>query len=413
MRKYNKYTVSVIIIAATIFLAIFINNNPPKSDRGRANKNAQMTVEITRIQSQNFQVDIESFGTVQPRTQSALVAQVPGQIIKVSPSFREGGFFDKGEVLIELDNRDYLAEQKIAQASLLSAKQLLLEEQARVEQALADWQRLGNGAQPSALVLREPQLAAAKAQVLSAQAQLQKADLALERSQIIAPYNGRILKQNVDFGQVVSANSQLADIYAIDNVEIRLPIKNKDLGLINLPEEFRNNNVVEQGAAVRLSSTLIGKQQWQGQIIRTEGAIDSDSQQLYIVAQIDDPFDITAEHSAPVKIGQYMTATIAGKHLQDVIVIPNSAIYQGSYVYLVEDNLLKRQAVEIRWQNNQQAIISSGLVNGSQLVLTSLGQVSSGTRVAIAGQAPTKSTPRDKSKAKRNAKAADAQGAKL
>ncbi|MEH6556066.1 biotin/lipoyl-binding protein, partial [Pseudoalteromonas tetraodonis] len=79
-----------------------------------------------------------------------------------------GGFFEKGDVLLQLDDRDLKAEVKSAQANLLNAEQNLLEEQARGRQALTDWQRLGNESEPSILVLRKPQLAAAQAQVLSA-----------------------------------------------------------------------------------------------------------------------------------------------------------------------------------------------------------------------------------------------------
>lgn len=278
-----------------------------------------------------------------------------------------------------------MAEQKIAQASLMFAKQGLLEEQARVEQALVNWKRLANGNKPSALVLREPQLEAAKAQVLSAQAQLEKTDLALERSQIVAPYSGRILKKYVDLGQVVSVNTQLADIYATDVLEIRLPIKNKDLGFMVFPEAFRNNNHKIADTSVSLTSELIGVQKWQGTVVRTESAIDTDSQQLYVVAHIKKPFDISHNQKPSIKIGQYLTANIKGKHVENAIVIPNSAIYQGSYVYVVEQDVLKRKDITVSWQNSTDAIIATGLNFKDNLVITPLGQVSSGTRVKVTG----------------------------
>jgi RND family efflux transporter MFP subunit len=333
---------------------------------------------------------VESFGTVKPRTQSILFAQVAGQITQVSGQFRDGGFFEKGDVLVQLDDRDYRSEVKVSQANLLSANQVLLEEQARVQQAEADWQRLGNGKVAGVLVLRQPQLESAKAKVLSAQAQLDKAKLSLERTQIVAPYAGRILKKQVDIGQVVTSNSQLATIFAVDYVEIRLPINNKDLSLINLPEVYRD--IGEQGNKddVKISSDLIGHQSWNGKIIRTESAIDEQSQQLYVVAQINRPYDATTSLGSPIKIGQYVTAQITGKELSNVLVIPSNVIYQGSYVYTVENGLLIRKEVLLGWQNGKESIVESGLVAGDELVLTSLGQVSSGTPVAIEGNIPSK-----------------------
>jgi RND family efflux transporter MFP subunit len=377
----RKILIPAVIIAFTIVAVVLITKNPPKGRKGRPQQVAQMTVEVEKLKPQSYQVMLDSFGTVKPRTQSVLVAQVAGQINYVSSHFRDGGFFEKGDVLVKIDDRDYQAEVKIAQSTLMAGKQTLLEEQARSNQALADWKRLGNGDEPSVLVLRKPQLESAKAKVMSAQAQLEKTQLKLERTQIVAPYAGRILKKKVDIGQVISTNSQLADIFAVDYVEIRLPIKNNDLALIDLPEEYRNSGVQVQPVPVNFQSDLIGNQSWQGEVVRTEGAIDNSAQQLYIVAQINNPYQ-SSTHS-PIKIGQYVTAQIKGKSIDNALVIPNSAIYQGSYVYIVSDGVLIRTDIETRWQNSHDAIIASGLEFGDKLVLTSLGQVSSGTAVSI------------------------------
>jgi RND family efflux transporter MFP subunit len=394
----KKMIVLGVIIGVTFLLSSVISNNPPQSKRFKVSKAPQMTVVTKLLSPQRYQVMVESFGTVKPRTQSILFSQVSGQINAVSEQFRDGGFFEQGDILVQLDDRDHKSEVRVSQANLLSANQVLLEEQARVNQAQADWQRLGNGKKASALVLRKPQLEAAKAKVLSAQAQLDKAELSLERTKIIAPYAGRILKKQVDLGQVVSANTQLASIFAVDYVEIRLPIKNKDLALINLPEEYRD--IGEQGNKndVKLTSDLMGHQEWRGKIIRTESAIDEQSQQLYVIAQINRPYEASTSRGSPIKIGQYVTAEIVGRALADALVIPSSAIYQGSYVYIVEKGLLIRKEVTLGWQNGKQAIVESGLVAGDELVLTSLGQVSSGTPVSIEGKT------RDKNKKKRNKK---------
>lgn len=225
--KLNKQKIIVpaAIIIATIFLVMFIKGNPPKASRFSAPPKAKINVAVKPLQLIDYPVEIDSFGTVKPRTQSMLVAQVSGLIIDINEQFREGGFFEKGDVLLQLDDRDLKAEVKSAQANLLNAEQNLLEEQARGRQALTDWQRLGNESEPSILVLRKPQLAAAQAQVLSAQAQLEKAQLNLERTKIKAPYAGRVLNRSVDLGQVVSNNMQLATIYATDSVENTLTDK--------------------------------------------------------------------------------------------------------------------------------------------------------------------------------------------
>lgn len=396
----NTKTAKIIIPAAVVVTALlivfFIKSNPPEARRFSSAPKAAISVSVLELVPQSYQVMIDSYGTVKPRTQSLLVAQASGQIIEVSDEFREGGFFEKGDVLLKLDDRDHQAEVKSAQANLLTAEQSLLEEKARGQQALTDWKRLGGSSQASSLVLREPQLAAAQAQVLSAQAALEKAELDLERTKVTAPYAGRILSRSVDLGQVVSNNTQLATIYAIDSVEIRLPIKNKDLSFVNLPEQYRDGAKNQAGSLVKFSSDLVGEQIWQGQLARTEGAIDENAQQLYVVAKIDDPYKSTASNQYPIKIGQYIKAQIAGKTVQNALIIPNSTIYQGTYVYVVEGDVLKRKNVTFAWQNANQAMIKTGLKANDKLVVTPLGQVSSGTKVSILGEEPKEKVPKNK-----------------
>jgi RND family efflux transporter MFP subunit len=360
--------------------------NPPEPPQRAPFAGPQMVVETTTVARRNYQVRLQSYGTVQPRTRSVLVAQVGGQIVSINDNVRDGGFFEKGDVLGQIDPRDYEADVQISEASLADARQALAEAEARTNQAREDWARLGNTGDAPDLVLRIPQLEAARARIKSAESSLRKAQLDLERTSIVAPFAGRVLRKLVDVGQVVSANTQLAEIYATDVVEIRLPLRNRDLGFIDLPESFRFS---ESGAAsvadVTIRSDLIGSEAWGARLVRTEGAIDESARQLHVIAQISDPFGTKNEGRSPLKIGQYVTAEIPGIELNDALVISNNSIYQGSYVYIVEDGILRRRDIVIAWQNDDDAVIESGLAHGDQLVITPLGQVTSGIRVAIAG----------------------------
>lgn len=389
VKAIAKFALPLGILAATTVTVMIILGNPPEANFSAPKAAARIMVEVQKIERQPYTVAIDSYGTVRPRTQSSLTSQVSGQITYISDNFREGGFFDEGEVMVRVDPRDYRAEVKVAEADLILAQQTLSEESARAEQAKADWQRLGKKGKPNDLVLRIPQLQAAKASVLSAEAKLGIAKLALERTEIKAPFSGRILDKYVDIGQVVSANTSLADIYATDFVEVRLPIKNSDLSLLNLPQEANRQPPSTAPTQVLLFSDLIGQQQWSGTLVRTEGAIDSDTQQLYGVAQIDKPFDL-----APplIKIGQYVNASIIGRTLPDAIKIPNSAIYQGTFVYIEKDGLLQRRNVRTLWKNDEDALIAEGLEEGENIVLSPLGNVVSGTPVKVAGRDETAQT---------------------
>ncbi|MEO0346509.1 MAG: efflux RND transporter periplasmic adaptor subunit [Pseudomonadota bacterium] len=370
-----------IMVLCGIALLIYVTKQKP-GERGDGGA-PLLLVETLSVAASDYQVVLESYGTVQPRTRSQLVAQVGGQILEVNPAFRDGGFFAQSDVLVAIDPRDYIADVQIADATLLDARQALADAEARAEQARADWARLGNEGEPPPLVAREPQRQAAAARLASAEAGLTKAQLALERTRVVAPYDGRVLSQDVDVGQVVAPNSALGSIYATDSVEVRLPLRNRDLGYIELPELDATTGA---GAPVLFASELDGSTTWQGVLVRTEGAIDAVARQLHVTARVEDPYGIR-ETGLPIKIGQYVTARIEGRTLVDAIVVPNQIIYQGAFVYVVEDGVLDRRRIAVAWQNEKESIISAGLQPGEDVVTTQLGQVTSGTRVTVTGAA--------------------------
>ncbi len=226
-----------VIFVVLIAVGMLVLRNPPEANRGGGPKGPQTVVEVITVQPRDYPITVASYGTVQPRTRSVLVAQVAGQIVDVAENFRAGGFFSKGDVLLNIDPRDYEAAVSIAEATLMDALQAEAQEQARAEQAQIDWQRIGEpGEVPSDLVLRKPQLKAAEARVVSARSSLTRAKLDLERTSIRAPYSGRVLRQSVDLGQVVTGGAQLGEVYATDYAEVRLPLRTADLAFVALPE---------------------------------------------------------------------------------------------------------------------------------------------------------------------------------
>jgi len=381
-----KRLLPFIIIGVLGAVSWFIYQNPPQAQRGAPPQPKRISVETLDVQAEPFQVRVRSYGRIEPRTQSTLLPQVSGEIVWLNPDFRAGGFFDAGEELIRLDSRDYEAEVAKAEAALMNARQTLAEEEARSAQAAADWKRLGNAGKAPPLVLRKPQLNAARAERASAEAALRLARLNLERTRIRAPYSGRVLSTEVDLGQVVSSGTTLGQVYAVDVLEVRLPLQNRDLAYLQLPEEYRVEGEEPVQPRVDIHSDLVRPERWQGRVVQTEGAIDETSRQLHVLAQIEDPYGDKAVGRIPLKVGQYVTAVIDGIELDDAIVIPNRAIYQGSYAYVVEAGVLQRRELDIAWQDDSRALIRAGIKAGDQLVLTSLGQVISGTPVRIQGE---------------------------
>lgn len=372
----------LLLFIVLVIVALYMTR--PQAKKGFKPPVTRISVEVQKVVYEDITAQIKSYGMVEPRTKSSVVAQVSGRVVYVAEQFRDGGFFNKGDLLLGIEKADYEIEVEIAKSNLADIERVLQEEIAQAAQAKKDWQRLGNTKEAPSLVLREPQLLAAKANVRSANARLRQAELNLARCDIRAPFEGRVLSKNVDLGQVVGGNTAIAEIFATDAVEVRLPVKNRELGLLNLPEAYEGSGEsVSAYPEVKIISELAGREVWLGNLIRTAGSIDNTSRQLYVVARIEDPYGEKANERFPLKIGQYVTAEIEGKKIQQAITIPNGAIYQGVFVYVLRGEGVYRQEIDIAWQNEKFSLIKSGLEDGDILVLTPLGRVSSGTLVNV------------------------------
>jgi RND family efflux transporter MFP subunit len=398
-----RRTLPFVIIILFIGIAYKITQSEPVASKGKMKTTPKLVVETMLVTEKPFIISIDSFGVVTARTNSDLFALVSGQVMRVASGFESGGFFSEDDVLLEVDSADYEVAVQVANSNLANAELDLAEQNARFDQAQRDWAQRSEKKEnetASDYALRLPQLRAAKANVETAQAQLKLAKLNLDRTKVRAPYNGRILEKFVDKGSVIGPNVKLAQIYATDAVEVRLPIANKDLNFIELPEA--SANAEELHPVVWIENKLTDPPEvWKGLIVRTEAVIDAASQQLYVIARIDNPFS-TARKLArtPLKVGQYVSAKIQGKQLDNVVSIANSALYQGRYVYIVDLNdsklieqpqemseimlgKIKRQPVDVYWRNKEVSVIGSGLRQGQHLVTTLLGQVTTGVLVEV------------------------------
>ncbi|MCJ8338282.1 MAG: efflux RND transporter periplasmic adaptor subunit [Pseudomonadales bacterium] len=380
----RRFLLPILIITLAALGVWYLLDNAPKSQHRKAPPAPKLAVQVTAIKARDLQLTLRSYGQISAKNLSRISSQVSGRVTMISPALENGAFFNKGDILLQIDNRDYQAAINSARANLTQAQQALALERAQVSQAKADWKRLNSNSKIPSLVSRKPQELSAKAKVSAAHAQYDQAILNFQRTKILAPFAGRVLSKQVSLGELVNANSQLAEVFSSTILQVRLGLQNSDLAFIELPEATPLQAVSSATLpSVEFETQLIQKQFWRGSIVRTEAAIDSSSQQLFVIAEIATPFSAENADKHPLKIGQYVTAKIAGKNLQNVISIDIKSIYQGEFVYLVRDGLLHRQDIKIRWQNDQIALIGSGLQEGDQLVTTILAQAATGTAVNV------------------------------
>ncbi|HIA50284.1 MAG TPA: efflux RND transporter periplasmic adaptor subunit, partial [Acidobacteria bacterium] len=325
--------------------------------------------------------------TVEPRTESQLVSEVSGRIVEVSPSFVAGGFFEAGDILFKTDPHDY--EQTLVQrkAEIENARLRILQEEAEAEVAQWGWDRIGSG-QARPLTLREPQIASARAELAAAEANLKTAQRNLERTEVRAPYAGRVREKNVDVGQFVTVGAPVARIYAVDAAEVRLPLPDEDLAYLDLPLNYRGESGRIRGPVVTLRAGFAGRiHEWQGRIVRTEGEIDPRTRMVHVVAEVPDPYGRGPDPTRPpLAAGMFVEAEIVGRTVENVAVVPRAALRSPGQVLIVDaDSRLRFRDVDVLRATTDELFILDGLETGDRVNISPVEVVSDGMEVATSG----------------------------
>ncbi len=390
--KRKRVLIPIGIILIGIVGLVLLTISAPTPHKKEIIKKATL-VEVVEVSRGNVIFEIESQGSISPRTETTLVSEVSGQIKKVSNKFVVGGFFKKGEILLTIDPISYEVELLQAQARLDGANAKLVEEKARGKQAEKEWKLTGRSFKNAPiLALRKPQLQQALADVKAAQADVKGAEIKLTRTHIIAPYDAMVKAKMVDIGQYVSTGSQLATTFAVDYAEIRLPIKEQDIAYVKVPAL---GSLTDQGSNVVLSSFQGGKlKTWSTFITRSEGVVDASSRVNYVVAQLNDPYGLLQAgtnldpglKANPIQMGTFVKATIFGIESDNIITIPRKAIRGANEIYLVDDNKkLNIIKVDILRADTNNVYISSGIADGKQVIITKLATAVNGMAVRLPG----------------------------
>jgi len=338
-----------------------------KSEEPRAGLN----VFAEPVQEVALTMTVQAQGEVRPKTEIVVAPQTSGRIAYVSPDFIDGGFIRRGQVLVRVDAQDYELGVVRGRSLVATAEQRLAREIAESELAKQDLADLGM-TDASPLARREPQLAEAQASLDAAKSQLKDAELALARTAVIAPFDGRVRERSVDIGQVVAPGQSLGRIFGNDTVEVSLPLKDAELGRLGLPIAFADSEATP-GPEVIFTATVGGEPRtWKGKVVRTGAAVNSQTRQINVIAELNDPFGTGADNGAPMAPGLFVNAQIQGKSLDRVMVAPRSALRGEDKLYIgdPETGKLSIRTVDVEFSDRDGAYFHQGAEIG-ELAITS------------------------------------------
>jgi len=354
------------ILAAAVALAVLLvqlRAEPPKKDTVELDP----LVEVMVLEHMSANFEVRSQGTVLPRTETILSAEISGTITSISQKFIAGGVFGHNEVLMRIDPTNY--EVAVTQAEAL-VKQRTIEFEGAKKLRSQGYRA-------------EAEFASAAAALATAEAELVRASRNLERTFIRLPYEGIVRAKETDLGQFVNPGTRLGVVFATDVAEVRLPLTDRDLGFVDLPDAATiTTSGSADGPSVVLTAVQKGKPvEWSARIVRTEGVVDEKSRVTYAVVRVSDPYCRRRACDA-LPIGTFVTANIAGAPANDVFQIPRALVRGSDELLFVDDeNILHIRKVEIVRSDSQYIYVGSGAGPGERIAATALETPVNGMRV--------------------------------
>lgn len=342
--------------------------------------------QFVRSTQTNHQFIVSSQGTITPRMEISVVPEVSGKVVSVSEHLVVGGIFKLNEELFRIDQRDYEIAATNALAQIAQVRVRITREEAEADAARKEWEALGRKDKPSPLLLREPQLAEAKAALLSAEAALALALRDQDRCVIRAPFDCRVAVKGVDLGQVITRGISLARLQATDFSEVRLPVPLDQLAFFNLPMGSRPTTNSAGSTSVILMAEIAGKTlRWDGMVFRTDGEIDPRTRMISGVGRVRDPYGLDGNGvELPLMMGLFVTAEIKGHVVDGIVKLPREALRGTDSVYVLSgSNRLSRRVVEVMQSNRTEVIVKKGLKDGDLVCVTPMDAFVEGMEVRI------------------------------
>jgi len=361
----RKLLILGILVAAVVVAVVLLQlrPEPPKKDTVELDP----LVEVMVLEHMTANFEIRSQGTVLPRTETILSAEVSGTITSISPDFIAGGVFGHSEVLMRIDPTNY--EVALTQAEAL-VKQRTIEFEGAKKLRSQGYRA-------------EAEFASAAAALATAEAESVRANRNLERTFIRLPYEGIVRAKETDLGQFVNPGTRLGVVFATDFAEVRLPLTDRDLAFVDLPNATSSAPTSKsEGPSVVLTAVQNGRPtEWSARIVRTEGVVDEKSRVTYVVARVSDPYCRRSECDA-LPVGTFVTAKIAGAAANNVFQIPRTVV-RGSdeLLFVDEENTLRIRTVDIVRSDSQYIYVASDAQPGERVVVTALETPVNGMRV--------------------------------
>jgi RND family efflux transporter MFP subunit len=396
--------------------------------------NGERPLKVTTLQAKGeaVQVAITGYGQVRPLKEVVMAAEVAGQVVSVHPRLNTGELIAQGDLLFQIDPRNYESAVTQARAEVDQSRSLLarLSKQAVIDEerlktlmrnrelAAAEYGRIrllfeahGVGTRSSvdraeqaynaavdqsdqmslSVSLNPLRIKEAESSLAAAQARFTHAQTNLQRCRVHAPFNGRIKTVTIEQGQYVSAGQALVTLADDTLLEIHIPLDSRDVDQWIQFAEVPNpaagawfNSLHPVACAIRWTEAP-KEHRWEGMLHRV---VHFDPKTRTITVAVRISGDKAVQRGRlPLVEGMFCEVEIPGLTLPRAYRIPRQAVGFGGTLFTVVDHRLKTVAVEVARESGDDVLVVGGLNEGDIVIATRLVDPLEGALIEIVGTA--------------------------
>jgi len=320
-------------------------------------------VSVIEAQYGDIQPTVALFGEVITSRRSELRALVGGQVIKVGENFKEGAVVKKGELLLRIDDFEY--------------RNSVTEETAKLDVMTRDFERADELFKQGSISeqFRDNALLEKTQQELV----LSESEKDLRDTELFAPFDGVINDVQATLGKQVSTfNDKIGEIIDIKNMEVRFSISKSQYGRLLEDESEILGRAIEVRWTVGQKDLV-----FDASISRVGAEITSNTGGVNIFATI----EMDKELETPLRPGAFVRLRMPDKTYISVIRIPETAVFNDEYIYIVKDQRLKKVGIAISGYDQSNVLITPTeelmIQNGDLIVTNQLREAGEGVKVDI------------------------------
>jgi RND family efflux transporter MFP subunit len=364
--------VPLLLIFGAVQVARQITAAPPQPERVPRAVEA-LLVETETVHADTVRARIPVQGMVMPSRQVTLAPEVSARVLERHPRLELGGLVQRGETLLRMDATAFRLAVQERETDLASARINVELEEGRQQVATQEWALFdADGATPPPLAVRAPQMASAQTAVQASQARLERARLDQRRTTLVAPFDGVVLQQGAEVGQLVGPGVPVVTLVdssrfwiqvqvPVDRVpELEIPGYNAEVGSLALVRQEQGGEVMEREARV----------------LRLLPELDPQGRMARILVEVEDPL-LLAQASAPLRaqgwtpllINAWVPVELESRMARPVVRLPRTLLRNGRQVWVMTaDGTLDVRTVEVVGRTREEVLVGAGLADGEVVV---------------------------------------------